>query len=61
MKTSNFSKFADYIIDSVRPVQQNSRHLLDIINEIDNFYLFVLLAGHKVDFIAPCGANKSTL
>ena len=23
---SNFGKFADYITDSVRPVQQNSRH-----------------------------------
>ena len=22
---------------------------------------FFLQAGHKVDFIAPCGANKSTL
>ena len=27
-------------------------------NQTDN--VFFLLAGHKVDFIAPCGANKST-
>ena len=24
------------------------------------FKVFFLLAGHKMDFIAPCGANKST-
>ena len=24
------------------------------------YRLIFLLAGHKVDFIAPCGANKST-
>ena len=28
------------------------------INFLHNFVF--LLAGHKVDFIAPCGANKST-
>ena len=34
MKISNFSKFADYITDNVRPVQQNSRHLVGIISKI---------------------------
>ena len=28
IKISNFSKFAEYISDSVRPVQQDSRHLV---------------------------------
>ena len=34
MKISNFSKFADYITDSVKPVQHNSRHLVGIISKI---------------------------
>ena len=37
---SNFSKFTEYITDSVRPVQQKSRSLLGIINEI-NFFLSI--------------------
>ena len=31
IKIGNFSKFADCITDSVRPVQQYSRHLVGII------------------------------
>ena len=34
IKTSNFRKFSDYITDSVRPVQQSSRHLVGIIDKI---------------------------
>ena len=33
IKISNFSKFADYITDSVRLVWQNSRYLVGIINK----------------------------
>ena len=34
IKMSNFSKFAEHIMNIVRPVQQNSRHLVGIINKI---------------------------
>ena len=34
LKMSNFGKFADCITDNVRLVQQNSRHLVGIINKI---------------------------
>ena len=33
-KNKYFFKFAEYIIDSDRPVQQNSRYSIDIINTI---------------------------
>ena len=40
LKISNFSKFSDYITDSVRPVQQISKVSVDIINNIfKTFYL----------------------
>ena len=33
VKMSNFSKFAEYITESVRPVQQNLRHLIVLLIE----------------------------
>ena len=33
MKISNLNKFTEYITDRVKPIQQNSRHLLGIINK----------------------------
>ena len=46
MKISDFGKFLEYITDSVRPVQQNSRHLVDIISKISrkihfNIHVFI--------------------
>ena len=35
IKISNFSKFAVYIADNVRPVQQNSIHSVGNINKIE--------------------------
>ena len=34
IKISNFSKFIEYITDSVRPVQLKSRHLVGIISKV---------------------------
>ena len=38
IKISNFSKFAEYITDSVRPVKQNSRHWVRI-----KHFIFILI------------------
>ena len=40
IKISNASKFAEYITDSVRPVQQNSRHLVRIVDKFEKKFNF---------------------
>ena len=41
IKINDFTKFVEYITDSVRSVQQNSRHSVGIINQINNYLKFV--------------------